>query len=236
MNNIMKAIVALVMVCCVFSSIPIESHASPILSGTVTASKLNLREKATASSARLGSIPKGSIIHVYSLTNNGWSETWFNKKKAFVQTKYIKLSPQISFKKDKKKVYTYWESGSIGTQRYLQKIKGKNVWEAQGNGYHISYIEDETKNGLYYETSDGGRKLVIPFPLVSGKTWYDGSRQINIITSLTKTVKTPAGTFTNAIEIKSGSLTFYFARNHAHIKTINNNRVITLLKTISYRK
>lgn len=214
-------------------SVATSSNAATQYSGTVTAKILNVREKGTTSSKKVGSLPKGSIIYVYAKTKNGWSETWFKNKKAYVQTKYLKLSSKLSFKKDKTKVYTFWESGSISTERYLGRINGKDVWESQGEGYHIGYTEDETKNGLYYE-GEGERSLVIPFPLIVGKSWYSAGEK-NIITSLTKTVKTPAGTFKNVIEIKNGSIKYYYARSVALIKVSENSKTISQLTKISKR-
>ncbi|WP_186763927.1 SH3 domain-containing protein [Planomicrobium sp. CPCC 101079] len=103
MNNFIKAIICLSLTFFSLSTgILPKAEATGSHSGTVTANSLNVRSKPATTSAIVGWLPEGSIINVYS-THEGWGETYYKNKKAYVSLKYIKLSDKISFKETKQK-------------------------------------------------------------------------------------------------------------------------------------
>ncbi|MBS4200627.1 SH3 domain-containing protein [Bacillus sp. FJAT-49732] len=55
-------------------------------------SNLNIRQKASASSKKVGTLKKGTKVTVYANTKSGWSEIRFKNKKAYVSTKYLKFN------------------------------------------------------------------------------------------------------------------------------------------------
>ncbi|USK70665.1 SH3 domain-containing protein [Peribacillus asahii] len=59
-------------------------------------SNLNVREKASTTSPRVGSLQKGAKVTVYSTTKNGWSEIKYQNKKAYVATQYLKMNSQTN--------------------------------------------------------------------------------------------------------------------------------------------
>ena len=80
--------------------------------------------------------------------------------------------------------------------------------------------------------------MELKYPVVVGQSWsagYDDEYQYKI-TSTTKTVTTPAGTFYNVVEVKgnTGWVT-YFAPNVGRIKSVFNGVTKTQLIKIENR-
>ncbi|MFB6469413.1 hypothetical protein ACE38V_22010 [Cytobacillus sp. Hz8] len=144
-------------------------------------------------------------------TKSGWSEIYFNKKKSYVATKHLKLTKKISFLMDKSQIYTYEvaQDGIISLKYSYQK-SGWNVWKTRDGKTEV-LSERETNYAL--EEKEGGQTFEwLNYPLYVGKKVTYSNATTKII-SLTKTVKTIAGTFKNCIELQelqSGS-TYYFA-------------------------
>jgi len=63
----------------------------------VVADNLNVREKASTKSKKVGSLKLGSKVKVYSKTNSGWSKIDYKKKKAYVFSEYIKKAPKNQY-------------------------------------------------------------------------------------------------------------------------------------------
>lgn len=67
-----------------------KAEASTTLSATVHVSgKLSVRTGAGTKYKILGYLKNGTKVSVYSKTKSGWSEIRYNKKKAYVSTKYL---------------------------------------------------------------------------------------------------------------------------------------------------
>lgn len=80
---------------------------------------------------------------------------------------------------------------------------GSNMWEGKEN---VRILEKETKDGLYEGNSQSGLSRMLAYPIKVGQTWkpYSFNKYITFtITSTNKTIKTPAGTFKNVVEVKS---------------------------------
>ncbi|MBS4178098.1 SH3 domain-containing protein [Lederbergia citrea] len=114
-------------------------------------SVLNVREKASAQSKKVGTLKKGTKVTVYSKTKSGWSEIRINKKKAYVSTKYLKFSAAVAKKNDIMFAKTTFQttanlnlrSGAGAKDSLILTIpKGKKVTSTQkkGNTYKVSYI------------------------------------------------------------------------------------------------
>ncbi|MFC7371126.1 PdaC/SigV domain-containing protein [Fictibacillus iocasae] len=59
----------------------------------VTLEKINVRSGPGTNYKIIGSMAKGQKVTVYSQTKSGWSEILYNKKKAYLSTKYLKFTP-----------------------------------------------------------------------------------------------------------------------------------------------
>ncbi|WP_170029997.1 SH3 domain-containing protein [Mesobacillus jeotgali] len=65
--------------------------ASAKTSGTVTATSLNVREKPSLNSGKIGQLTYGAAVTVHS-QSNGWAEITFAGKSAWVSAEYLKIS------------------------------------------------------------------------------------------------------------------------------------------------
>lgn len=112
---------------------------------------------------------------------------------------------------DKSKVYVYENAqGGTVSMKYSRKKSGWNIWKNRLDNKDV-YSERETKKGI--EEKNGSLvATVITYPLYVGKT-EDFINDKTKITSLTKTIKTPAGTFKNVVELKAlrSGYTYYLA-------------------------
>lgn len=190
----------------------LETKAATTYSGIVKVSSTSLKEKASSKAKTVGTLKKGSIINVYAKSKSGWAEVYYKKKKAYISTKHLTLSKKISFLMDKTKVYTYENAnGATVSLKYSHQKDGWNVWKTR-LGTSGDVIERETKYAL--EGKDGSQVFEqLNYPLYVGKK-VTYRNEVTKISSLTKTVKTIAGTYKNCIELQqleSGD-TSYFAR------------------------
>ncbi|MFJ8268687.1 hypothetical protein [Peribacillus asahii] len=158
----------------------------------------------------------------------------------------IAEAKKTSYLMNTKKAYTYAygnPTDNVGkyTVEFWRKDNGYNQWsttttDMYGDGY--GFGEKETKNGLYVN----GQK-VLPYPIKKGKKWKDGNSTY-IIRSVNRTVKTPAGTFKNVVEVRQtvkdfGYYTSYYAPSvgvileesntpHSKHKTVTHIKLIKL--------
>lgn len=160
---------------------------------------LDVREKASTNSNKLGSLTNRTKVTVIVKDKNGWTTIRYNNKNAYVLSKY--LTP--SFKKDPSLIYTYMEYGQKTTYNFL--TKEDNDWDSWEVIYNITpvlfsigengfalgsgYPEREVSNDLFY-------------PIEKGKTWTNEFGLVFEIVNEGTTVKTKAGTFKNAVVIK----------------------------------
>ncbi|RFU61315.1 SH3 domain-containing protein [Peribacillus glennii] len=115
------------------------------LSATVTAAKLNVRDKpSTAKSTKiLGTLKKGTKVVVYSKTSNGWSEIRYKGKKAYVSSKYLSSNSNEHWIGN----YYFERNDKGGKWRLWMTIKN------QKNGKFDYYLKSEyyqKANGMYY--------------------------------------------------------------------------------------
>lgn len=130
-----------------------------------------------------------------------------------------KMAKELSYIKNQDKDYIIEEySNKKGKQiKYIQRFvgesKGYNTWFGTE-----TLLEKENKNGLFY-----GDVKVLAYPVEVGKTWTFDSYTFSI-ESVDKTIKTPAGTFKNVVEVKTiqkgvkGYTVTYFAKGVGQIK------------------
>ena len=201
-----------------------------IKSGTLT-----VRSTASIKAKKVGSLKKDVRVVVYSKTKSGWSEIRYKKKKAYVQSKYL----QISYLLDKSKVYREGDyiEGDVLTYKYKRKENSWDVWEVSSERFDKwEYVIKENSSGLYRRI-DGISYLVLKYPLKVGQSWKNGSDTLTI-TSINKSLKTPAKTFKNVVEVKSTS-SFpshtYYAPSVGYISGKENGEAIYELIKISKR-
>ena len=140
----------------------------------------------------------------------------------------LALLEKPSFLMDKKKVYTYKFTGE--TVKYTYQGKYDN-WDKWGTNDGNVFLQYEDANGLYTGWIESEYYVDIQYPIKVGKSWeigYEGEGTAKI-TSLSKTVKTPAGTFYNCIEINENGFIVYYAKNIGVVKSLYNGKVVSEL-------
>lgn len=126
MKNLFKIVIAFALILSVitpFSTSTAEA-ATKTYSATVKADKLNVREKASTNSKKLGTLNKGKKVTVYVKNNNGWSTIKYKYKnknrKAYVSAKYLKFSSNV---KKWAGEYTHGSSGSgMGAELTIKNL------------------------------------------------------------------------------------------------------------------
>jgi uncharacterized protein YraI len=230
-SKIVKALIVTVFMLSL--AIPFTStvEAASTSSATVTASSLNVREEASIKAKKVGSLKKGTKVTVYSKTKSGWSEIRYNKKKAYVSTKYLKFATkQASYNRDTSKVYVYKIEGKNYTYSSTGKKYNKvwTIWNVKSAGENWTEIDQETSKGYYMGWPESEYYTALVYPLKTGakwEAWEEGFKYTSNVTSMRKTVKTPAGTFKNVVEVKkSDGFTRYYVKDVGLIKSIYNGK------------
>lgn len=106
-------------------------------------------------------------------------------------------------------VYNYPNPTYSYTEKlnYTGTSSGKDRWTGVDSDNVVThYTYSETTSKFMFDVEDYDFSSTVPYPLTLNKMWTDDSTLIPInykVTSMNKTVTTPAGTFKNAIEIKN---------------------------------
>lgn len=241
MKTLLKLTILLTLLLGIFLPSNIPAQAVTKSTATVTASILNVREKPSLSAKKIGTLTKGTKVTVYSKPNNGkWSEIRYKSKKAYIYTKYLnfKAAKRTSFLLDKTKIYTYiGQNGTfqlIPTGKKYNQIWDKWYYSSKADGKQL-FIVSENSKGLYTGYIDSEYYIDIKYPAMVGQNWdigYESEGKARI-TSITKTVKTTAGTFKNCVVVKEDSgYVSYFAKNIGLVKATNNGKTVTILKSL----
>ncbi|MED4072690.1 S-layer homology domain-containing protein [Priestia endophytica] len=107
-------------------------------------------------------------------------------------------------------VYSYpFDENYSETVKYTGTVSGIDNWtgrDTDGETYDYAYSED--KDGFIAGWQDGFISSTVPYPLQLNTKWTDDFYEDEdpiayVVTSMNKTITTQAGTFKNAIEIKS---------------------------------
>lgn len=214
------------------------AKATPTSTMIVTAKSLTVRSKPSTSSKNMGSLKKGTKIKVYTITKSGWAETRYRQKKTYVLSKYLHMSYLLN----KSKIYTYrnleTEKKEIWT--YKKHDKGWDLWEVSNQKGYYQIVKEDT-SGLHgvYGGAYSENVTDLKYPIKKGKTWTNWIEESSYkltITSVKKTLKTPAGTFKNVVEVKGPDWTNYYAPNVGWIAGKNSdNRFYYMILKISKR-
>lgn len=145
----MKKIIIAVLVLFVFSTLIISFSESveastSNLTATTTAD-LNVREKPNVNAKKIGLIKKGTKIVVHEKLNSGWSKITYNKKTAYVNTKYLTFSSTVTSSWNgtygfSNKYNNYRATGKLiiknhKSNKFFFELEVSNYHNTQGNGY-----------------------------------------------------------------------------------------------------
>ncbi|WP_409295360.1 SH3 domain-containing protein [Peribacillus sp. SCS-26] len=266
MKKLSVCLLSFVLFFTVFSFSPAKG--ATLYSGTLTAN-VTLFESAWSKSKKVGTMSKGSIVTVYSKNKYGWSEVQGKSgKRVYVRTAYLKLSSKISFLKDKTKTYVFKNpNGTTSTVAFVKTVKGLpnvnykqqgikpttlNQWKITNKSSAYYEYEHETAEGLFFQNRDRYNNINdttrIGYPLYIGNTWVlnpmDEEPGNAKITSIGKTIKTPAGNFKNVIEVTQYPYDYsmgmppeivYYAKNVGELKRTFKGKTISELIQIKKR-
>lgn len=243
-NKLIKSVLALILflsAAALFNAA--DTKASSTKTGWVSISSgtLNVRSGPGTNYKSVGSLKNNTQVTVYSQTKSGWSEIRYNKKKAYVSTKFLRM---YSYLMDKTKVYTFKSGGHTYRTAFKSKEKDWDEWiewkQNTSDDYTLAIAEDNL--GLYsgekveFVASDGYDSYIefyqdLAYPIKLGKEWDDWGTKKKI-TSVNGTLKTPAGTFKSVVTVKSeDGYVNYFAPNVGFIKgTYNGKTTSELIK------
>ena len=140
-----------------------------------------------------------------------------------------------SYLKDKTKVYTYMhmETGKKLKYEYAGIYNyGNERWDLWKSS-EDRYIVYEDENGLYSGLIESEHFVDIIYPIKIGESWLTTNKGMSTnhrATSVSKTVKTPAGTFKNCIEMKTDDgYTSYYAKNVGYVKGVYKGKTYSQL-------
>jgi len=237
MKKLFKALIMFVFIFSFFSfnlstteAASTETAFVNVKSGTLT-----VRSTASVKAKKVGSLKKDVRVVVYAKTKSGWSEIRYKSKKAYVATKYLKFAN--SYLVNKSKVYTYMDMSTLKKTEYIYTGiyngggKSWDIWESEDG----STIVSEDKNGLYTGWMESEYYTSIKYPVKVGQVWDNGFGEPDYyrITSISKTVETPAGTFKNCVEVTNQSgYKSYYAQNVGRVKTVYEGETTSQLVSL----
>lgn len=153
-----------------------------------------------------------------------------------------------SFMKDRTKKYTfsYTTNGKTSTAKiyYIDEIYKDSPqaeqWVREENGTSTRFLQQENSNGLYIGYLASEWDVDLKYPLFEGKRWdnYDESKDTTLyhVVSVDRTIKTPAGTFKNVVEVQSTTgWTEFYAPRVGVIKTLQKGKTFSELTKIEAR-
>ncbi|MFX4307233.1 SH3 domain-containing protein [Exiguobacterium sp. A1_3_1] len=151
-----KFLIAVMLIGTVLSyNVKMASAASKTETLYVVADQLNVREKDSTKSKKVGSLKIGSKVKVYSQAKNGWSEIDFKKKKAYVYSKYIKKAPKNQFSRIK----FFAKQGQLETT--LPLVVGDKAFTAIDYLGKPYFTENNRSLELHFKNSVNYSRLVI---------------------------------------------------------------------------
>ncbi len=132
---------ALIAICISIFSLPAMAAEISVdfpMYGTIDCSKeVNVRKKNSSSSAKLGTLPDGTVVELLS-KNGNWYCFLYNGEEAFIYAKYVKLGCKgiVTAKKANIRSGSSTKYDIIGSQRRGDTV---NIYRKEGNWYRVFY-------------------------------------------------------------------------------------------------
>ncbi|WLV25189.1 DUF4163 domain-containing protein [Aciduricibacillus chroicocephali] len=147
MKSLVRGIAVLLALLILLPAVPIAAAEAKTESAKVTVDILNVREKTSANSKKLGTLKKGEKVTVYAKTTSGWSEIRFKKKKAYVSTQYLDFSKpavKVSSKKYNKLNFLKYPQITMKNKSVEQKINSSLLGHAKRSyGQYVEVMDQE---------------------------------------------------------------------------------------------
>lgn len=242
-----KLFFAFILCLSAFSTIISDNAEAKTVTKYVAVDILNVREKPTTNSKKLGALRKNTKVTVYKVSK-GWASIKYKKKTAYVSAQYLKSTKtikKVSYKMNPKKTYiyystydkgkTYWWSYGKKTGKYFKESQNSGTIWYSSNKKLFDYsrygnnerLEIEGKNELVMCYPASECDIILMKPVKKGAVYQYplslGGFTNKVITT-TATVKVKAGTFKKvAILERSDGTKSYYAQNVGLIKSEYSN-------------
>jgi hypothetical protein len=128
-------------------------------------------------------------------------------------------SKQTSFMPDQSKKYVYDTGNSTSTFSHLQGNQWEEAVSYSNGGFTSTRTFTETENGIVFGEPQLVFSFTLGYPVKTGHQWIDQNGERFTITSTHATVTTPAGTFTNAVEVSNANYLDYYVPNVGIVKS-----------------
>lgn len=140
------------------------------------------------------------------------------------------------YKKNPHYMYEYHHYEGTSTYVFDGVHADKNRWKVtkeyveQKSSYRNEW---ETENGLFSLNHEGRVIQKLKYPVKVGQTWERNDRQC-VITSISETITTPAGTFEDLVEVKIGdNMYLYFAKGIGLVSRVEKGNVEIIWTTLA---
>ena len=134
-----------------------SSNVTVIKTGTVSANSLNVRNGASTSSAKIGSLYRGTKVEVVNVESNGWYKIKYNGSFGYVSNEYIYVEGEGNVSGERKNLNNFLFVGDSFTVLLQNTIKAKNsnVYIHAKSGSRPSYWLDKVSSMPSNSSVDG---------------------------------------------------------------------------------
>ena len=134
-----------------------SSNVTVIKTGIVSANSLNVRNGASTSSAKIGSLYRGTKVEVVNVESNGWYKIKYNGSFGYVSNEYIYVEGEGNVSGERKNLNNFLFVGDSFTVLLQNTIKAKNsnVYIHAKSGSRPSYWLDKVSSMPSNSSVDG---------------------------------------------------------------------------------
>lgn len=196
----------------IFATVP-EVDAAQV-TGTVTATVLNVREQPTTTSKILTQVKQGQVLSVSSETYSGWRKIQVNGKTGYVSGKYVQ-------------VQTTQTPVQVPTKKAYVNVSSLNMRSGRGTTYSVVTVLAKGAAVDVYDTVSGWSKISY-----NGRVGYVSAQYLSL-TGTTQPTPSPVNTKTawvntNGLNVRSGRGTQY-----AKIATLSAGKQVQVIDTVN---
>ncbi len=191
-----------------------------IKKGKVIASSLNVRSGASSSSSKIGSLKKGAIVQIESMSSSGWYKIKYGNKHGYVSGQYVEV---LNNSNDSSVQATVIKKGKINTNT-LNVRSGASTNSSKigtlSKGTIVEVVKVE-KNGWYKIKYKKGYGYVSSSYVVD----INSNDNTDNDTSSETTVIKKGKINTNTLNVRSGTST-----NSSKIGTLSKGTIVEIVK------
>lgn len=193
---------------------PTQSYAATY-EGTVNTSILNVRSSTSTASPIVGKLTKGSVVTVYSTSNN-WAQIDFNGQKRYVSASYLSLkSASNQETAQPSKEYIAQENVNVRVSR----TTSSSVITTIPKGSTVTYLASYGATGSWLKVSYKGKTGYVAaryFTIKDSSTVVQQSTSVNYAAKATVNLRSSTSTTASIIgSVPKGSIVSYISSHGA---------------------